>query len=63
LGSGGPETPPAPAPRVQVKPSVGDSVWFDSRNYHAINPNTAGRRLSLAFFCGVTTENTLVLWS
>ncbi|MET7509820.1 2OG-Fe(II) oxygenase [Streptomyces albidoflavus] len=50
-------------PRVQVKPSVGDSVWFDSRNYHAINPNTAGRRLSLAFFCGVTTENTLVLWS
>ncbi|TXS39777.1 2OG-Fe(II) oxygenase [Streptomyces sp. t39] len=63
IGYGWSEKVAAAEPRVLVKPSVGDSVWFDSRNYHAINPNTAGRRLSLAFFCGVTTENKLVLWS
>ncbi|MER7620938.1 2OG-Fe(II) oxygenase [Streptomyces sp. NPDC126503] len=63
IGYGWNESVAADEPRVQVKPTVGDSVWFDSRNYHAINPNTAGRRLSLAFFCGVTTENKLVLWS
>ncbi|MCT9093208.1 2OG-Fe(II) oxygenase [Streptomyces sp. ASQP_92] len=63
IGYGWSERVAADEPRVMVKPEVGDSVWFDSRNFHAITPNTAGRRLSISFFCGVTPENKLVLWS
>ncbi|WP_250301018.1 hypothetical protein [Streptomyces sp. A 4/2] len=63
VGYGWSESVAADEPRVEIKPGLGDSIWFDSRNFHAIKPNSEGRRLSLSFFCGVTTENKIVLWS
>lgn len=63
IGYGWHEQIAADEPRVVIGPGIGDSIWFDSRNYHTIRPNDQGRRLTLSFFCGVTTDNALVLWS
>ncbi|RJQ81622.1 2OG-Fe(II)-dependent halogenase WelO5 family protein [Amycolatopsis panacis] len=50
-------------PHVTLHPEVGEGIFFDSRNYHRIGANTAGRRVALGFFMGVTAENRLILWS
>jgi len=50
-------------PRAVIKPDLGDSVYFDCRNYHSITKNVSGYRRSLSFFCGITADNELVLWS
>lgn len=63
IGYGWSEDISAAEPRAVIKPDVGDSVYFDCRNYHTIRENVSGRRLTLSYFCGVTAENELVLWS
>jgi hypothetical protein len=50
-------------PSLTIRAEAGDAVIFDSRNYHSVAANTAGRRVTLSFFIGVTAEGKLVIWS
>lgn len=51
-------------PFVTVRPSAGDAVIFDSRNYHAVRRVRGnGRRVTLSFFLGVTGRGPLAIWS
>ena len=50
-------------PKLSLTPVLGEGIFFDTRNYHFITPSTEGRRLTLAFFVGVTAENRLVIWA
>jgi hypothetical protein len=43
---------------------TGDALLFDPRNYHAVNEgDESGRRISLAFFVGLTSWGGLIVWS
>jgi hypothetical protein len=49
---------------VSVAPSVGDAVFFDSRNYHRILPCLGeGRRVTLSFFVGISGTGDILIWS
>lgn len=51
-------------PTVAIsKPQCGDIAVFDPRNYHRVSPGTEGRRVAVAFFAGICTDGTLILWS
>ncbi|MFD9724300.1 phytanoyl-CoA dioxygenase family protein [Streptomyces sp. NPDC059072] len=63
-GYGYDEALAADEPRVVVRPSSGDAVIFDPRNYHAVRGNEGpGRRVALSFFMGVGADGTLQYWS
>lgn len=49
--------------RLTLRADVGDGVFFDCRNYHAIAPSGSGRRLTLSFFAGITMSGRMVVWS
>lgn len=36
---------------------------FNPANLHAVEPVTAGRRIAVGFFLGLTTTGQLVTWS
>ncbi|TDD38197.1 proline hydroxylase [Actinomadura sp. KC06] len=49
---------------VTVTPELGDGLLFNPNNYHTVRPNGEGhRRITLAFFFGLTPEGSLVAWS
>ncbi|MBT2208779.1 2OG-Fe(II) oxygenase [Actinomadura sp. NEAU-AAG7] len=48
---------------VEVAMGRGDALLFDSRNFHAVDPSTGGRRLAVAFFLGFGCRSDLVMWS
>ncbi|WP_025273181.1 2OG-Fe(II) oxygenase [Haloglycomyces albus] len=51
-------------PVSSVRPSVGDAVFFDPRNYHKVEPNQGdGRRVTLSFFVGINANGRLIAWS
>lgn len=50
-------------PQTSVRPSVGDAVVFDPRNYHLVRPGRGGRRITLSFFAGISARGELLLWS
>ncbi len=50
-------------PSVTVSAQFGEGVFFDPRNYHAVAASANGRRVSVAFFLGVTPTGHLTIWS
>ena len=50
-------------PAQSVRPSVGDAVIFDPRNYHRVEPSSQGRRITLSFFLGITAVGRMIMWS
>lgn len=44
------------------KPSVGDALLFDPRNFHAVRPSHASRRIALGFSVGLTDTGELWTW-
>lgn len=48
---------------VTIAPEVGDAILFSTHNMHAVEPVTAGSRVTFSFFIGVTVTNKLILWS
>ncbi|MBO3752072.1 2OG-Fe(II) oxygenase [Streptosporangiaceae bacterium NEAU-GS5] len=53
----------ADAQSVTVSPAVGDALLFNSEYYHAVSPIRSGRRVSIAFFVGITCDDQLIVWS
>lgn len=54
----------AKEPSVSVRAEAGDAVFFDSRNYHRVEPNkSSGRRVTLSFFIGLTARGEVRIWS
>ncbi|MEJ3745959.1 2OG-Fe(II) oxygenase [Actinomycetes bacterium KLBMP 9797] len=53
----------ADALAVTVAPLSGDALLFNSEHYHAVRPIVSGRRVSLAFFIGMTSTDGLIVWS
>ncbi|MCH0542343.1 hypothetical protein I3F58_22880 [Streptomyces sp. MUM 203J] len=50
--------------RVDLPPHLGDALLFDPAHFHAVARNTGeGRRIAFAFFLGLTTGGSLVVWS
>jgi ectoine hydroxylase-related dioxygenase (phytanoyl-CoA dioxygenase family) len=49
--------------RVSLTPQLGDGLLFNPANFHAVEPNRAGRRIAFAFFLGLTTTGQLIAWS
>ncbi|MFD8363459.1 hypothetical protein ACFW9V_22640 [Streptomyces hygroscopicus] len=63
-GYGYAEAVAAGVPAVSVRPSVGDAILFDPRNYHLVRENEgSGRRITFSFFIGVTGRDHLTVWS
>ena len=50
-------------PRLLVAPKRGDVMLFDSRNFHAVQNSTEGRRIALSFFIGLAGDGNLIVWS
>ncbi|MER5770047.1 2OG-Fe(II)-dependent halogenase WelO5 family protein [Streptomyces sp. NPDC001985] len=50
-------------PSLTVAPATGDAIVFDPRNYHMIEANRGGRRVTLSFFIGFSRHGNLLLWS
>ncbi len=50
-------------PFVSIKPHLGDIMIFDSRNYHAVQESSNGRRVSISIFIGLTGRGHLLVWS
>lgn len=48
---------------IEVRANEGDAVLFDPRNFHAVRPGSQGQRLAIAFFIGVTSHGSLIIWS
>ncbi|BCL27208.1 2OG-Fe(II) oxygenase [Streptomyces aurantiacus] len=63
IGFGWSQTIVAREPHLTLTPELGEGIFFDTRNYHFITPSTKGRRLTLAFFVGVTADNRLIIWA
>jgi hypothetical protein len=63
VGFGWSQTIAVQEPSLTLTPVLGEGILFDTRNYHFITPSTVGRRLTLAFFVGVTAENRLIVWA
>lgn len=47
----------------ELKPSVGEALLFDPRNYHAVAPSGGGRRLALGFAVGLDDRGRLLTWA
>ncbi|WP_169807735.1 2OG-Fe(II)-dependent halogenase WelO5 family protein [Herbidospora mongoliensis] len=63
IGYGHTQTVVADAPYASFNPEVGDALLFSSEHYHDVSPVSSGRRISLAFFLGLTSDDRLVVWS
>lgn len=50
------------AESFELKPSVGEALLFDPRNYHAVRPSRNVRRIALGFAVGLTDTGELLTW-
>ncbi|MEU6074510.1 proline hydroxylase [Micromonospora sp. NPDC047074] len=48
---------------LTLRPTLGDGLLFDPRNYHTVRPASGGRRISIGCFVGLTDDGLLALWS
>lgn len=49
--------------QVRIDPAAGDLVFFNSRNFHRIEPSAGSERISVSSFVGRSATGDLVLWS
>jgi hypothetical protein len=47
---------------LELKPSVGEALLFDPRNFHAVRPSHDSRRIALGFSVGLTDSGELWTW-
>lgn len=47
----------------ELKPSVGEALLFDPRNFHAVRPSQDSRRIALGFSVGLTDNGELWTWA
>jgi hypothetical protein len=50
------------AESFELKPTVGEALLFDPRNYHAVRPSNGARRVALGFGVGVSINGELLTW-
>lgn len=50
-------------PAATLHTDIGEAVFFDCRNFHAVSDFVDGRRITLSFFCGFTMTGELIVWS
>jgi hypothetical protein len=50
------------AESVEFKPSVGEAVLFDPRNFHAVRASRDSRRIALGFSVGLSDTGELLAW-
>lgn len=46
----------------ELRPSVGEALLLDPRNFHAVRPSTGGRRIALGFAVGLSDTGDLYTW-
>ena len=52
----------AGAESFTMKPSVGEAVLFDPRNFHAVRPSSGSRRIALGMSIGLSDTGQLLTW-
>jgi hypothetical protein len=50
------------AESFELKPTVGEALLFDPRNFHAVRPSHGARRVALGFAVGLTASGELLTW-
>lgn len=50
------------AERFELKPTAGEALLFDPRNFHAVRPSEGARRVALGFAVGLTDTGELLTW-
>lgn len=48
---------------ISLSAGLGDALLFDPRYFHAVDPGSAGRRVAVTFFLGLTSRGELIMWS
>ncbi len=46
----------------ELKPTVGEALLFDPRNFHAVRPSQGSRRVALGFAIGLSENGELLTW-
>ncbi|GAA1162869.1 hypothetical protein F4556_000449 [Kitasatospora gansuensis] len=46
----------------ELKPTVGEALLFDPRNFHAVRPSQDERRIALGFSVGLSDTGALLVW-
>jgi hypothetical protein len=62
LGDGYAENVVADAESFELKPSVGEALLFDPRNFYAVRPSRDSRRIALGFSVGLADTGDLLTW-
>ncbi|HET8660242.1 MAG TPA: hypothetical protein VFM55_14745 [Micromonosporaceae bacterium] len=52
----------AEAESFELKPTVGEALLFDPRNFHAVRPSNGLRRIALGFSVGLSDTGALLAW-
>jgi hypothetical protein len=50
------------AEHIELKPTVGEALLFDPRNFHAVRPSQGSRRVALGFAVGLSDSGELLTW-
>lgn len=50
------------AESVEIRPTVGEALLLDPRNFHAVRPSEGGRRIALGFSMGLSITGDLLTW-
>lgn len=50
------------AESFELKPTVGEALLFNPRNFHAVRPSQDSRRIALGFSMGMTDDGDLLIW-
>jgi hypothetical protein len=50
------------AESFELKPSIGEALLFDPRNFHAVRPSNGTRRVALGFAVGLSVNGELLTW-
>lgn len=46
----------------ELKPTIGEALLFDPRNFHAVRPSEGARRVALGFAVGLSDSGELLTW-
>ena len=46
----------------ELKPTVGEALLFDPRNFHAVRPSHVSRRIALGFSVGLSDNGEMLTW-
>lgn len=50
------------AESLEIRPTVGEALLLDPRNFHAVRPSRGGRRIALGFAVGLSDTGEMFTW-